>query len=156
MVISDKDLAILSHLRRDARTKVTNIAQMMDMPATTVYEKIRTHKKKGIVTKHVSLLDFSKLGYNATAYISVSPNQKNTSELLEYLANNDNVNSLFLTNSGDGLLFEVIFENMLRLQEFIDHLNENYHTKVQKIWKVAEEYKRENFLTKEFKHREEI
>ena len=46
MTISKKDRDIIASLRKNAREKVTIISRNLDVPATTVYDKLRSFDKK--------------------------------------------------------------------------------------------------------------
>ena len=53
------DLKVLMHLRRDARIKLADIARQVDLPITTVHDKVR--RLGSVITKHSTLVDFSFL-----------------------------------------------------------------------------------------------
>lgn len=147
-MISEKDVKILSMMRRDARRKVTDISRQMKIPVTTLYDKIRSHKKKGIVRNHVTLLDFSKLGYHTTALLAVKANSIKREALRNYLENHPNINSLYRVNTEYDFLAEVVFENLAGLQEFLEHAEKSFGLTNTKIFNIVEEIKKEAFLTK--------
>ena len=63
--VNQKDLLILSHLRQDARMKLTKMSRATRIPVSTLFDKIRGYQVNSIVSKNASLVDFSKLGYQA-------------------------------------------------------------------------------------------
>jgi len=47
-MLSKKDAKIISHLRNNARTKITNISRELKIPVTTIYDRVRAHENKFI------------------------------------------------------------------------------------------------------------
>ena len=145
-MVTTKDLTILSHLRNNARKKVTEIAQEMDIPLTTIYDRIRAHKKKGFVKKHVALLDFAKLGYPTSAVVAFSVDRDQRDALYEYLQNHTNTNTLYRVDFGHDFLAEMVFENQARLHEFVDFTQQQFKADT-RIFTVINEIKKEAFLS---------
>ena len=145
-MITEKDLKIIGHLRRNARKKVTEISRDMEMPVTTIYDKLKAHERKGIVKKHTTLLDFSKLGYQSSALIAMSVNRDKRERLQNYLITHPNVNSLYRVDFGHDFLAEVIFEDLGRLQEFIDGIDIQFSLDQIKTFHILQELKKEEFL----------
>ena len=144
-MISDKDMEILGHLRKNSREKITEISRTMNVPVTTVYDKIRAQHKKGILKKHTSLVDFSKLGYNAKAIIAFKVRSDRIHEFQEFLESLPNTNSLYRINSTHDFLVEVIFPGLMELQMFLDE-TQKYSIEEPKIFNILHEIKREVFL----------
>ncbi|MBW2983959.1 Lrp/AsnC family transcriptional regulator [Candidatus Woesearchaeota archaeon] len=146
-MLKEKDMEILSHLRNNARKKVTEISKKVKMPVTTIYDRLKTHDKKGIVKKHVALLDFSKLGYHATALVALKVANEKKKELQDYLSKHKNVNSLYRVNFDHDFLAEVIFEDVSKLQEFVDLLGFKFGVENPRIFNIINEIHKEKFLT---------
>ena len=68
----EKDLLILQKLRIDSSKSVSEIAADLDMPRTTVQERIRRLVQNGVIKRFTILQDHSKLGKPVTAFILVS------------------------------------------------------------------------------------
>ncbi len=145
-MITEKHLKILSHLRKDARKKITEISKMIGVPVTTIYDNVRAQKKKGIVKKHVALLDFGKLGYPTSALIAIKADHSNRDELEQFLSKHQNVNSLYRINSDHDFLAEVVFENAARLYEFVETAELSYNIPHPLVFNVIKELKKEEFL----------
>jgi DNA-binding Lrp family transcriptional regulator len=146
-MISKKDAEIISHLRKNAREKITTISKHTDIPATTIYDKVRVHEKK-IVKKHVTLLDFPKLGLNATAHIAITTERNTKDALQRYLLEHPNVNSLYKANFGSDFIAEVVFKNFSEVESFVEGLEDNYKTNRVQIFNIVDELKKEDFMTK--------
>lgn len=146
-MFSEKDARIISNLRNNARKKITCISKEIEMPVTTIYDKIRAHEKK-FVKRYATLLDFSKLGLHAKANILVNA-EKGSRELLQkFLIGHPNVNSLSKVNFGSDFLAEVVFRNAADVENFVEKLEEGYNVHGIQIFNVVEELKKEDFLTK--------
>ena len=118
-MIDQKDVEILTHLRNDARKKVTKIAKNVFLPTTTVYDRIRAHHKKGFVKRSVALLDFNKLGYPITALIAFKAANSSKRELETFLSTHSSINSMYRINLGYDFFVESVFEDMAKLHEFL-------------------------------------
>ena len=147
-MFSRKYAEIISHLRNNARKKITAISRQTKIPVTTIYDKVRVHEKR-FVKKHTTLLDFSKLGFLATAHIAIKVEKDSREDLQKFLLEKPNINSLYKTNFGTDFLVEGIFKNTADLQNFKEELEEKFHTKDIQIFNIIEELKKEDFLTKE-------
>lgn len=146
-MITESDLKIIGHLRKNARKKITHISKELDIPVTTIYDKLRAHEKKGIVKKHTTLLDFSKLGYQTSALIAMSVDRNKRERLQNYLITHPNVNSLYRVDFGHDFLAEVIFEDLGRLQEFVDSIDIQFSLDQIKTFNILQELKKEEFLS---------
>ncbi len=146
-MITEKDRKIITHLRNDARKKVTEIALDIDIPATTIYDKIKSHKRKGIIKKHTTLLDYSKLGYNTNVMLAFKVEKEKRQELSDYLHRHPNVNTLFRTDFGYDYLAEVVFEDFSQLREFLDDTESGFNAKDTQIFNLIKELKKEEFLS---------
>jgi Lrp/AsnC family transcriptional regulator, leucine-responsive regulatory protein len=68
----DKDRLILQKLRLDSSKPVSEIASELDMPRTTVQERIKKLVQSGVIKRFTVQTDYSKLGEPVTAFILVS------------------------------------------------------------------------------------
>jgi DNA-binding Lrp family transcriptional regulator len=145
-MISEKDMEIIGYLRANARNKVTEISRHVKMPVTTIYDKIRAHEKKGIFKRHVSLLDFNKLGYSANVLLALKCSRDSRKRLETFLMEHPNVNTLYGSDNGHDFLADVVFENHSRLQEFIDQVHSIFNFNDIQTFHLSQELKKEAFL----------
>jgi len=153
-MLSKKDIEIISHLRNNARKKITTISRQTNIPVTTIYDKVRVHERK-FIKKHTSLLDFQKMGFLATAHIAIKVEKDSREALQKFLLEKPNINSLYKTNFGTDLLAEGIFKDTAELQNFKEEIEEKFHTNEIRIFNIIEELKKEEFLTKKEHFKEE-
>ncbi len=70
--LQDKDAMILQRLRVDSSKPVSELASELDMPRTTVQERIKKLVQTGIIKRFTIQTDHAKLGEPVTAFILVS------------------------------------------------------------------------------------
>jgi len=143
-MIKEKDTQILSHLRENARKKITEISRLTNIPVTTIYDRIRSQEKK-FIKKHTTLLDFHKMGYASRSFFLV---QGNSQELQNYLSSHPNLNNLYRIDGSYSYLAEFIFHHMIDMHLFAAELEQQFsHIKLEKLTLIGD-IKREVFLPK--------
>jgi hypothetical protein len=100
------------------------------------------------VRKHISLIDFNKLGYSSCALVLFQTMRDSKNRLQSYLQNHENVNSLYRLDFGYHFLAEMVFENLSNLQEFVDHTEVEFNLESIKVFNISQELKKEEFLGK--------
>ena len=138
-----KDLLVLVNLRRNSRKNLTSISRDTQIPVTTVFDKVR-RLNLGIIKKHTSLLDFSRLGYNTQVNLALLC--KNKKETLAFLKQHSNVNAIYGLERDYDYYVELIFRNLKELEEFTEKLDD-LGVKKFESHHVIEELKKEAFLT---------
>jgi len=146
MAINQKDLRILTQLRNNARAQLTEISKKTQIPISTIYDRLK-RKSNGAIRKHVSLLNFEVLGYNARANICIKCGKSSKKDLFEMLTKHQNVNSLCKINNGFDYMVEVIFRNVKGLEEFLEYLEENYTIKTKQVYYIIDEIIKESFFS---------
>ena len=66
------DRQILAILQEDGKITVTALAEMLDLTATPVYERVKKMEEAGVISKYVALLDQKKVDKNLIVFISIS------------------------------------------------------------------------------------
>ncbi|GAA3561915.1 Lrp/AsnC family transcriptional regulator [Snuella lapsa] len=70
--IDEVDLNILRILQKDSKKTTKEIAEMLNLTVSPVYERIRRLEKKGFIKNYVALLDKKKIQRPVTAICMVS------------------------------------------------------------------------------------
>ncbi|MFW5852413.1 MAG: Lrp/AsnC family transcriptional regulator [Nanoarchaeota archaeon] len=139
------DLRIVARLREDSRMSLTKISRETGIPVSTIFEKVK--KKAGdIVKRNTCLLDFSKIGMNTRANVTLRTVPEHRHELRTFLEKNRNVNSLFKINNGYDYMVDVVFSNMKELEDFLEILEGRFKIKSKHVFYVIEEIAQERFL----------
>ncbi len=70
--IDNVDLQILRILQKDSKKTTKEVAQILNLTASPVYERIKRLEKKGLIKKYVAILDKVQLSKPVTAICMVS------------------------------------------------------------------------------------
>lgn len=70
--LDDIDLGILRILQRDSKKTTKDIAKLLNLTASPVYERIRRLEKKGYIKKYVALINKKLINKPITAICMVS------------------------------------------------------------------------------------
>ncbi len=143
--LSDKDRRIFRELRANARINLTDVADKTGIPVSTVYDRVR-HNERIIVKKHTTLLDFTKLGYQARAFIALKVEPKDHAVLMAYLNGNANVNSLWRVNYGYTCVAEVVMPTVAHVEDFLQLLQANFSIVEKHVFNIIDDIKREEFV----------
>lgn len=69
--IDNLDLQILSILVEDARTPYTEIAKKLFVSGGTIHVRLRKLEKLGVIHRQQLMVNYSKLGYDVTAFLGI-------------------------------------------------------------------------------------
>ena len=143
--IKKKEMLILSLLRKNSRESLTKISKVSNIPISTIYDKLKI-QQDNIIKKHTCILDFSKIGFNSRASLSIKTNLNKKQELKEYLIKHPNINTIYKINNGYDFWIECIFKHIKDLENFIEFLEIKYNIKKQ-VYYIIEDIKREEFMS---------
>ncbi|HLC65785.1 MAG TPA: Lrp/AsnC family transcriptional regulator [Candidatus Nanoarchaeia archaeon] len=110
-----EDLAVLKHLRKDARITKTAIGDKLNMPISSVQGRF-ARLKGSVIKKFTSSLDYTKLGFKFRSLYHFSLKKKSG----EMLAN-PNVNNAYRTGKNT-FLAECIFSSLNEMHSFYESL----------------------------------
>ena len=144
-MLTKKDLLILTQLRNNSRETLTKISKNTGVPISTIFDKIKCYQGN-LIKKHTSLIDFSKLGFNARANIMVKVDRDKREEAKKFLLNHPNINSIYKISNGFDFLIEGIFKNVKDVEDFIDSLNGKFKLEQTQVYYIIEDIKKEEFM----------
>ena len=145
--MNKKELLIITHLRQNARETLTRLSKKTGIPVSTIFDQlIRTD----VINKHTCLLNFSNLGFNTRANIMLKVNREDRELVKDYLANNNNINTVYKTNNGFDFMIEGIFKHIKNLEDFMEILEEKFPIKSKQVFHIIDDIKREGFMTDPF------
>lgn len=72
MMLGNKDAKILKLLQGNARLSVRTMAKQLIMPPTTIHSRIKKMEREGVIKSYTTVLDESKLGVGAKAFVFVT------------------------------------------------------------------------------------
>jgi DNA-binding Lrp family transcriptional regulator len=125
----DLDARLLALLRRDARARIVDLAALLDVPTSTVHDRIARLGRLG--TRWTALLDWESLGCSLTVCL-VTPYDGS-------LATHPAVNTC-VRLAPNVLFLECVFATMLELERFTAALPGT------RVYPVVETLKKEGFV----------
>jgi DNA-binding Lrp family transcriptional regulator len=144
-MLKQSDIKFIAQLRENARQTLTEISKKTKIPISTLYDKLKLQEGT-VITKHTTLLDFSKIGYNCRANIMLRPSRDCREKLMSYLKAHQSINNLYKINNGYDYLAEGIFPNVKEMEEFMEDLEQKFVLEDKKAHYIIEDLKREEFM----------
>jgi DNA-binding Lrp family transcriptional regulator len=141
------DLLIISHLRRNARMKLTDMSRQTRIPVSSIFDRIRVCEGS-LIRKHTALVRFEALGFSTRAMLVLGVGQKDRESLKKFLEAHPNVNSLFRINNGYDYMAEVIFPGVREVEDFMEKIEGKVRLKQKKAFYILNEIRKEEFLAK--------
>jgi len=136
---------IIKIIRSGKKVNMSEIARELDIPVTTATDRVKRISDK-YVNKHSVILDYHKAGYTANAIVAIKARERKN-ELFDFLKEDNNVNSLFHTNSDFHFLVELVCKDNLELYSKLDNLKNVYGCEVTP-YHILKTEEREKFIPK--------
>ncbi len=144
-MVNNKDIKILSHLRRDSRETLTNISKTTGIPTSTIFDRLKTQERT-LIKRYTALLNFQKLGFKTRANIILRAGSESRGALENFLASHPSVNTLFKLSDEYDFLVEVIFRDGKDMDFFLQELRRAFPNTETEVFPIILEFKREAFL----------
>ncbi|HLC65719.1 MAG TPA: Lrp/AsnC ligand binding domain-containing protein [Candidatus Nanoarchaeia archaeon] len=145
MMITKKDILVLSELRKNARESLMSLARKTNIPVSTIFDKLRDYEGS-IIKKHVTLVNFGELGFNTRANILLKVPRDKRALLADFLQKHNNVNSAFKISNGYDFYVECMFRTLKEMEEFNETIEDKFEVRDSKVYFLIEDIKRETFL----------
>ena len=139
------DLALLAQLRKNSRMKMTRMSRELDIPVSTIFERLKG-PLGSYIKRFTCLLNTSEVGFNSRATLILKVDNEQKEEVRSFLEKHQNVNSLYRINNGYDFLLDAIFKQMIDLEEFIEQLEKRFKIKHKEVYFIIDEIKQESFL----------
>lgn len=126
-VPDSKDLQILNLLIADSSVTKKKIAKTLNLPLTTVHNRISKMQKNGTITGFAAKPDYKKLGYSISAFINITINYSNKAysqeETAKKISKLEGVDSVCIVAGNYDLIAKVRKKDTDDLNNFIiNHL----------------------------------
>jgi len=144
-MLKQKDILIISNLRKNARESLTKISKATGIPISTIYDRIKSYENN-IINKHTTIVEFAKLGFNTRANIIIKTKRDQRDEIREFLQKNTNLNSVYKINNGYDFLIEAVFRDIKEMEDFIENMESKFSIKSKQVFYIVDDIKRESFL----------
>ena len=136
--IDEVDRQILSILMIDAKTPFTDIAKIIHVSGGTVHVRMRKMEQLGIVTGASLTIDYTKLGYDISAFLGIYLDKSSLyDEVADELKKIPEIVEAHYTTGLYSIFAKIICRDT-------SHLKEVLHDKIQKIGGIQ---RTETFIT---------
>ena len=79
------DQRIIQVLQKDGKTKIKEIAHMLNMTNTPVFDRIKRLEREGFIKGYTAIVDKEKMGFNLVAFCSVILEKHNKEYLSQFV-----------------------------------------------------------------------
>ncbi len=141
--MNQKERTIIAHMRKEARTSLSTIADSTKIPLSTAYDKINKLYKSDIIKKSTILLDFEKMGWHTHHKLIIKLPSNQHQEFITTMTNNNNINSIHETLN-DSFFIETIHKNVKEFHLFKNTLQDRFTIKQLQIFPIIQDIVREN------------
>lgn len=143
--MKQKDLQIISLLRKNSRESLVNLSKTTGVPVSTIFEKLKTNFYD-IIDRYTLLIDFQKINLpiHVFVFFKVAREQKN--DFQKSMKMNPFLNSLYKINNGFDFLCEFFVPSINFLDNLIDEVIQKYNVIDVKVEYITETLDREHIL----------
>ena len=146
-----KDMIILSYLRHNARIQLTDLSRQSGIPVSTLFDKLKTTTP--FIRKYTTLVNFQQLGFATRAMVVLKVKKNNREEVSQFIHHHKSINTAFKINNGCDYILDVLFNDMKELEDFLEHIQEQFKVEKQQVYYILDILKQEDFLSSpEFAH----
>ena len=133
-------------MRKGKRLNISRIARLLNMPISTLSDRIKRIEKNYII-KRSSLLNYSTLGYFAHAKLAIKIEREKRQEFIDFLKEEKCVNSIYHINSGFDFFIDVIFKNAIEMKRWMEDSKNKFNLDMQ-TFQILKIEQREGFMSK--------
>lgn len=144
--MKEKDIKIITNLRKDARMPLTKMSKETGIPVSTIFDRLRSHEES-LIIKHTSILNFTRLGYDAVVNIIFKVDKKDKEDMKQHLIKHESINSIYKINNGFDFMVEGIFKKLIDMEEFIECLEDKYNILDKKFFFIINVLAKESFMS---------
>jgi DNA-binding Lrp family transcriptional regulator len=115
MQLDNKDIAIITELKKDSRQSVRDIAKAAKLRPSTVHNRIQQLKKENIIEKFTLKLNNRAVGENFIVFMAV----KAPKDLPETIFHNSHIKEAFGITGDYDILLKMKFRDIEEFNDFI-------------------------------------
>jgi len=139
--IDELDMQLLSILQKNGRMSNIDIAEKMHMSEATIRRRINTLKERNLIRGFAALLNHEKLGNGLKASIYAKVKKDDLEHVVKKLNDCGKACNIHQVMGKYNLHSELLFKNILELQEFVDDLSLSEHIEDMEYHIVTKSYK---------------
>ncbi|PIN75121.1 AsnC family transcriptional regulator [Candidatus Woesearchaeota archaeon CG10_big_fil_rev_8_21_14_0_10_37_12] len=126
MKLDDKDRAIIRELLKNSKQTTSQLGKKLNMPITTVHNRIKKLEKEQIIRHYTVNLDYKKLGQPILAFIGVTINYQadpkkliNQTEIAKEIKKISCVQECTIMTGGTDLMVKVLASDIMELNDIV-------------------------------------
>ncbi len=109
------DRQLLEMLQSNSKTNVKEMASLLAITKTPIYERIKKYEKEGIIDKYVAILNTDKIDNSMVVFCSVSLDSQKLEEIKAFSNAIDNIPEVvecYLMGGANDFLLKVIVSDL--------------------------------------------
>ncbi|ASJ07818.1 transcriptional regulator [Thermococcus siculi] len=122
--LDEVDRKILTILQKNSRTPLREISKEVGLAESTVYERIKKLKERGIIKKFTVMLDPDSLGFKILAFILIKSKAGMYSHVANELKRHPQIVEIYETTGDYDMLVKIRTSGSDELNEFLDTIGE--------------------------------
>ncbi|NPA47461.1 MAG: Lrp/AsnC family transcriptional regulator [Thermococci archaeon] len=122
--LDDIDREILSILQKNSRTPLREISKEVGLAESTVYERIKKLKERGIIKKFTVILDPDALGFHILALILIKAKAGEYSNVARELGRYPEIVEVYETTGDYDMVVKIRTKGSEDLNEFLDRIGD--------------------------------
>ena len=120
--ISEKDIAIIEFLMKDARMPYTEIARRLGVTEAAIRKRVKKLEEEGIIKGYRAVVDAKRIGYKIVAEIGFDVTPENYVKVIEIVKNMPEVKRMKSTTGDHMIMLECWFHDSDEMVEFVRKL----------------------------------
>mgnify|MGYP001754636724 CR=1 FL=1 len=116
------DIKILKVLQNNAKLTTKEIAEMVNLSPTPVFERQRRLERDGYIKRYTAELDPEKLGYNLIVFCSIKLKQhtrKNGTSFMKAIDKIETITNCYNISGDYDFMMKIYVQNMKHYQDFV-------------------------------------
>ena len=120
--ISEKDIAIIEFLMKDARMPYTEIARRLGVTEAAIRKRVKKLEEEGIIKGYRAVVDAKRIGYKIVAEIGFDVTPENYVKVIETVKNMPEVKRMKSTTGDHMIMLECWFHDSDEMVQFVRRL----------------------------------
>lgn len=124
-MIDSKDKKIIEELVRDSRQTTSQLGKKLNIPITTIHNRIKKLVKEGVIINYTVNLNHNLIGMPIPAYVNITINHNipgrkvNQTEIANKLKKIDGVYGVSMLTGGSDILVKVLAKDITELNALV-------------------------------------
>lgn len=120
--LDQTDLKILRALQQNAKLTTKELAEVVSLSTTPVFERLKRMERQGVIKKYIAVLDPSKIGMGFMVFCNVKMRQMNQDIATNFerrIMEFSEVTECYNTSGNFDFLLKIYVKDMAEYREFV-------------------------------------